>query len=146
MIDFVARLVEDHVDSDGSSIFGINSRMLAFCTCFTTECGSPGIFKSMSSSMISRLNSLSVFDHLGLMMYCIAAFIKLPWSIWKKEFFVRKQSHSLENGDVFLITSCVIIGCPDLSQIGLGIGWVGRILLVEQLLLVAVEQLLSPIL
>ena len=32
------------------------------CNCFTVECGSPGILKSMSSSIISRVNSLSVLS------------------------------------------------------------------------------------
>ena len=45
------------------SIFWINSRTLAPCNCFTVECGSPGMLKSMSSSLISRLNSLSVLSN-----------------------------------------------------------------------------------
>ena len=32
------------------SIFWINCRTLILCACFTTECGSPGILKSMSAS------------------------------------------------------------------------------------------------
>ena len=32
------------------SIFWINCRKLVLCACFTTECGSPGIMKSMSAS------------------------------------------------------------------------------------------------
>ena len=44
------------------TIFWINSRTLAPCNCFTVECGSPGMLKSMSSSLISRLNSLSVLN------------------------------------------------------------------------------------
>ena len=45
------------------SIFWINSRTLAPCNCFTVECGSPGMLKSMSSSSIARLNLLSVLSN-----------------------------------------------------------------------------------
>ena len=62
MIDFVVGLVEERVDSGGFSIFSINSRTLALCNCFTVECGTPGMLKSMSSSLILRLNSLSVLN------------------------------------------------------------------------------------
>ena len=44
------------------SIFRIKSWMLAPCDCFTAECGSPGMLKSLSSSLIARLNSLSVLN------------------------------------------------------------------------------------
>ena len=44
------------------SIFWIKSRTLAPCNCFTAECGNPGMLKSMSSSLIARLNSLSVLN------------------------------------------------------------------------------------
>ena len=44
------------------SIFWINYWTLAPCDCFTAECGSPGMLKSMSSSWIARLNSLFVLN------------------------------------------------------------------------------------
>ena len=47
------------------SIFSINSRTLVLCACFTTECGSPGIRKSMSASFTiidSWLSSWSATD------------------------------------------------------------------------------------
>ena len=50
MIDSVVDLVEEHVDLDGSLFSESNSRTLVLCACFTTECGSPGIRKSMSDS------------------------------------------------------------------------------------------------
>ena len=39
------------------SIFSSNSRTLTLCASFTTECGSPGILKSMSASILSRIVS-----------------------------------------------------------------------------------------
>ena len=44
------------------SIFWINSRTLARYSCLTVECGSPGILKFMSSSILSRINSLSLLS------------------------------------------------------------------------------------
>ena len=44
------------------SIFWIKSRTLTSCNKFTAECGTPGMLKSMSSSLILRLNSLSVLN------------------------------------------------------------------------------------
>ena len=49
-LDFVVDLVEKHVDLGGSQFFWINSRTLVLCACFTTECGSFGIRKSMFGS------------------------------------------------------------------------------------------------
>ena len=51
MLDFVVDLVEERVDLGGSQFSeSINSRTLVLYACFTTECGSPGIRKSMSAS------------------------------------------------------------------------------------------------
>ena len=50
MIDSVVDLFEEHVDLGGSQFSDINCRTLVLCACFTTECGSPGIRKSMSAS------------------------------------------------------------------------------------------------
>ena len=63
MIDFVACLVEERVDT-GVSRFSESSleRWRHAINCFTAECGSPGIFNSMSSSLIARLNSLFVLN------------------------------------------------------------------------------------
>ena len=62
MIDSVVGLVEEHVGAGGSRFSESNSRTLALCNCFTVECGSPGILKSMSSSILSRINSLSMLS------------------------------------------------------------------------------------
>ena len=65
MIDSVVDLVEEHVDLGGSHFFWINCRTLVLYACFTTECGSPGIWKSMSTSFTiidSRLSSWSAMD------------------------------------------------------------------------------------
>ena len=51
MIVSVVDLVEVHVDLDGSQFSeSIVERWLVLCAYFTTECGSPGIRKSMSAS------------------------------------------------------------------------------------------------
>ena len=44
------------------SIFWIKFRTLTPCDRFTAECGNPGMLKSMFSSLIARLNSLSVLN------------------------------------------------------------------------------------
>ena len=43
-------------------IFWIKFRTLTPCDNFTAECGTPGMLKSMSSSLIARLNSSSVLN------------------------------------------------------------------------------------
>ena len=53
MIDFVVGLVEEHADSGGSR-FSESSR--------ERWRGTPGMLKSMSSSLIARLNSLFVMN------------------------------------------------------------------------------------
>ena len=60
MVDCVVGIVEELVDSDGSR--SSESRTLALCNCFTVECGSPWILKSMSYSILSRINSLSMLS------------------------------------------------------------------------------------
>ena len=45
------------------SILWIKSRTLAPCDCFIAECGTLGMLKSMSSSLIARLNSLLVLNN-----------------------------------------------------------------------------------
>ena len=59
MVDYVVDLVEEH-DGAGGSRFSESFLGRWHCNCFTVECGSPGIYKSMSSSILSRLNSLSM--------------------------------------------------------------------------------------
>ena len=44
------------------SIFWIKFRTLMPCDRFTAECGNPGMLKSMFSSLIARLNSLSALN------------------------------------------------------------------------------------
>ena len=74
------------------STFWIKSRTLASCNCFTAECGNHGMLKSMSSSLIARLNSLSVLNNAMSRFSSGAncsftvctwavALIKLSWSI-----------------------------------------------------------------
>ena len=48
---FVVDLVEEHVDLGGSRFFWTNSRTRELSTFFTTECGNPGIRKSMFTSL-----------------------------------------------------------------------------------------------
>ena len=58
MVDFVVGLVEERADSGGSRFSESSLETLAPCNCFIVECGTPGTLKSMSSSFITRLNSL----------------------------------------------------------------------------------------
>ena len=131
------------------SIFWINSRTLALCACFTIECGNPGMLKSMSSSILSRIVSLSVLSVL-ISWYtsgssctatlCLSSCPDVSWVCSTLRLLLSSDEHAWtlitscvksgcpdlsEERDVFLITSCVISSCPDLSQFGLGIGWVG---------------------
>ena len=111
------------------SIFWINSRTLALCACFTIDCGNPGILKSMSSSILSRIVSLSVLSILILWYtsgssctatLCLSGCPDLSWVCSTSRLLLSSDEHAWP-----LITSCVISGCPDRSQIGFGIGWVG---------------------
>ena len=152
--------------------------------CFTVECGSPGMLKSMSASVLSRIFLLSVLSvpdlmkNLRVVLYCnVVSLTGRPVLSWICS--TLRLLLSSEERAWILITSCVISGCPDLSEdqdsslkalengtfifhflnnyhvlrvirlpwsitnLDLGlVGLVGWILLVEQLLLVAVEQLL----
>ena len=67
-------------------------------------------------------------------------------SVWRTEFFVKRINIDLlRMGRVSSILH--VIKSPDLSRIGFGVGWVcSKIVLVEKLLLLVVEQLSNPIL
>ena len=157
MIDFVVRLVEEHVDA-GGLIFWINSRTLAPYNCFTVECGSPGYFRSilflhcvctwavtlirLPCSIGSMLNSdvfrqIVSFNHAG-------RDIRLPWSIWRTEFSVKTFCIDLMGTGRFTCKNkhfaCYQVPLID-HRLVLGlVGLVGRTLRVE-LFLVTVEQL-----
>ena len=92
------------------SIFWINSRTLVLCACFTTECGSPGIRKSMSASftIIDSITGLSVRLR---SVSSPTLNVLLSWTerVW-------------ELSDT-VITSCVITGLSFRSRIGFRIGW-----------------------
>ena len=110
------------------SIFWINSRTLTLCSCFTVECGSPGILKFMSSSILSRINffveRLDLMINFKVVLYCDVVFIRLLWSIM-----------SLLNSDilVFFRRTCLntvhvlrVIGLPwSNTDWFFVIGWVG---------------------
>ena len=106
MIDSVVDLVEEQVDLGWFSIFWINSRTLVLCACFTTECGSPGIRKSMSASF-------TIIDPW-----------LTSWSATDLSVFLRSTSSSRfwELSDT-LVMSCMLSGRPDLSRIGFRVGW-----------------------
>ena len=104
MLDFAVDLVDEHVDLGGSQLFWINSRTLVLCACFTMECGSPGIRKSMSASftIIDWLTSWSATD-LSVFSRSISSptlNVSLSWTerVW-------------ELSDT-VIMSCVITGLP----------------------------------
>ena len=102
------------------SIFWINSRSLALCACFTIECGSPGILKSMSSSILSRFVSLLVWS-VSTSWYtsgspctatmCLSGCPDLSWVCSSLRLLLSSDEHVWT-----LITSCVISGCPDPSE------------------------------
>ena len=60
MVDVVDHF-EVHVDEGGSRSSESNLKLTP-CDCFTAECDNPGMLKSMFSSLIARLNSLSVLN------------------------------------------------------------------------------------
>ena len=94
------------------SIFWINSRTLAFCACFTIECGSPGILKSMSATILSRIVSLSVLS-VSASRYtsrssctatvCLTGRPVLSWVCWTLRLLLSSNERVWT-----LITSCVI--------------------------------------
>ena len=51
MIDFVVGLVEERADSGGSRFSESILERWRRVICFTVECGTPGMLKSMSSSL-----------------------------------------------------------------------------------------------
>ena len=56
MIDFVVGLVEERADSGGSRFSESSLDRWRHAIVFTVECGTPGILKSMSSSLLFVLN------------------------------------------------------------------------------------------
>ena len=50
MLDFVVDIVEERVDLGGSQISESILERWYYAPCFTTECGNPGIRKSMFTS------------------------------------------------------------------------------------------------
>ena len=123
------------------------------------ECGNPGIWKSMSSWILSRIVSLSVLSVLAswytsgsscIATVCLSGCPDLSYfallnsetlssdervwisSVWTgRPVLSEELSSSLKEltlisweRDVFL-PSFVLSGRPDLSRIGLGIGWAG---------------------
>ena len=88
------------------SIFWINSRTLVLCACFTTECGNPGIRKSMSASFtiidswLKSSWSITDLPVLSLSVSSPTLNVSLSWTerVW-------------ELSDT-VITSCVITGLP----------------------------------
>ena len=69
------------------SIFWIYCRTLVFCVFFTMECGSPGISKSVSASILSRIISLLMLivsaslKNFRVILCCNCVFTRSPWSI-----------------------------------------------------------------
>ena len=112
------------------SIFWINSRTLVLCSCFTTECGNPGIRKSMFTSfsivfmtwivMINngslrsftkcclqrwnfRFHDMNVFENYLAHFLCLFQQRVSPFSL-KKQFLREKNQHwSPENGTFFFL-------------------------------------------
>ena len=104
-------------------------RTLSRALCRISRCKNSN--KSLRSFMsLFNIETLSVFRWTCLNTDHVLRDIKLPWSIWRTEFFVKRIHTDPLRTVRFLsfwttITSCVISSCPDLSQFGLGIGWAG---------------------
>ena len=100
-----------------------------FGACFTIECGSPGILKSMSSSILSRIVSLSVLTVL-ISWYtsgssCTATLLlsscpDLSWVCSTLRLLLSSDERAWTP-----ITYCVIPSRLDPARIGFGIGWDG---------------------
>ena len=70
------------------SIFWISSRTLVLCACFTTECGSPGILKSMSASFTiigSWFSSWTAMDFSILLRSTSSSILSVSasWHTWE---------------------------------------------------------------
>ena len=63
MVDFVVGRVEEHVDAGGSRFSESFLEHWRHANRYTVECGTPGMLKSMSSSLMARLNLLSVLSN-----------------------------------------------------------------------------------
>ena len=110
---------------------------MALCICFTIECGSPGILKTMSSSMISRLTHCrcrafwaydTLQSHLVMQQCvyqiaqscCLQMNVFVHWSrlawyqvalIWRTEFFVEILTLISWERDIFLPSWTTITSC-----------------------------------
>ena len=147
MLDFVVDRVEEHVDLDGSHFFWINSRTLVLCACFTTECGSPGIVKSMSASftiIFSWLKSSWSITGLTVLSRSVSSptlNVSLSWTerVWELSgaifsvcytnesprslMCLFKRWNPLSSDERVWITLVSIMGLTVLSRIGFRIGW-----------------------
>ena len=119
------------------------------CDRFTVECGNPEMLKSMFSSLIARLNSLSVFNN-AMSLFSSGAncsFTVCALELFRSTGFLFHRElaqHGCFQTDyqvspidlknqvlcaIFFIdlvtnTSSVLSSFPDRSQIGLRFGWV----------------------
>ena len=156
------------------TILWINCRTLVLWACFTTECGSPGIQKSMSASLNiinSWLSSWSAMDFFHsftkLVIFnveriafmrrtCSRAVFRLNRikssnkslrSFWRTEFFAKRINIDLlRTGTRFFHLACYKVA-PIFHELDLElVGLVGQFLLDKQLPRLVVEQLPNPIL
>ena len=131
---FVVDLVEEIVGEGGSQSFFASSRTRSLSACFTTECGNPGILKSMSTSFnIER----SWFASRQTTNFTI-----LSW-------FVSSSTYNSCCHEKNVFGTLLLEGKQQVSSfyhdLGLDlVGLIGNFLLVAQLLLLIVEQLLKP--
>ena len=121
------------------SIFWINCRTLVLCACFTTECGSPGILKSMSASFTiigSWFSSWTTMDFSSLLRSTSSSTLSVlaSWYTWESSCTaavsvtgrpvlsgVCSTLRLLLSSDARVWISSVSTGRPDLSRIGFAI-------------------------
>ena len=133
MIDFVVDLVEEHVDLDGYQLFWIGSRTLVLCAYFTTECGSPGIRKSMSASFTIIDSWLTSWSATGLSVLSRSVSsptlnVSLSWAerVWETVWHIKSR-HACHQAAPFAHVpvqrwnpSCLqmkMFGCLDYSRL-----------------------------
>ena len=148
LLDFCRRFCWRACRSGWFSIFWINSQTLVLCACFTTECGNPGIRKSMfgSFSIVCSWLESTWFTTGCPDMSCVISTLRLLLSsderVWvvlvsttvcsdlsEETDFSWKEFTSISwDRDVFLPSYTVLVwapttGCTDLSRLGFRIGW-----------------------
>ena len=136
-------LVRKFIDFDTDLfilIFFTSSRTRQLSACFTTECGNPGILKSMSTSFNIERSWFASRQTTGFtVLSCFVSSFTLKFVLsWEKRVWDAPCSWHMSRQTT---------GFSVLSWSGLGFGCLDwNFWIVEQLLPLVVEQFLNPIL